>query len=229
MLCLSERGEVMLAFFVALELIVPKVAYFTFDDGPSDYTIPIMDVLEEHEISGLFFVIGKYLDEYANGEAVVQEVINRHHDIGLHSMSHRKSTLYHQANAAYQFTAEMKALQQRLLQLTGYQSNVCRAPYSRRLYFSPAHYASLKQANIQYLDWNVDSRDWSNISNEQIVENVKNGIRVLADDSVIVILFHETAETLEALPDIIDYLKSQSYTFGVYDDISQLQQFMLNN
>ena len=219
----------MLAFFIALELIVPKVAYFTFDDGPSDYTIPIMDVLEEHGISVLFFVIGKYLDEYSDGEAVVKEVIERNHDIGLHSISHRKSTLYRQENAAYQFTEEMKDLQQRIFHLTGYKSNICRAPYSRTLYFTPAHYEALQQAHINYLDWNVDSRDWSRISNEQIIENVKKGINVLEDDSVIVILFHETEETLEALPVIIDYLKSQSYTFGVYDDVSQLQQFMLNN
>ncbi|MCR5406876.1 MAG: polysaccharide deacetylase family protein, partial [Lachnospiraceae bacterium] len=41
-----------------------KKAYLTFDDGPSANTDPILDILNEHNVKGNFFVIGRFSDAY---------------------------------------------------------------------------------------------------------------------------------------------------------------------
>ena len=42
-----------------------KVAYLTFDDGPTTSVTPkILDILKEKEVKATFFVIGKYVDRH---------------------------------------------------------------------------------------------------------------------------------------------------------------------
>ena len=65
-----------------------------------------------------------------------------------------------------------------------------------------------------YHDWNVDSTDASGINRdpELLIEKVKTGIK---KKKVINILMHDTGKskvtTVEALPDIIEYVLSQGY------------------
>ena len=48
----------------------------------------------------------------------------------------------------------------------------------------------------------------------QIIDNVKKQ----TTEEVEVVLMHEKAQTLQALPEIIKFYKEQGYGFGVYND-----------
>ena len=61
-----------------------KVA-LTFDDGPSKYTIDIINVLKEYNVGSTFFFIGKHIYEFPE---YVKEVHSNGFAIGSHSMSH---------------------------------------------------------------------------------------------------------------------------------------------
>ena len=66
--------------------------------------------------------------------------------------------------------------------------------------------------NYQYFDWNIDSGDsiYNNSKND-IYNNVINNI---SKDKYNVILMHDTKnKTVEVLPMIIDYAKSNGYNF----------------
>lgn len=63
----------------------PCVA-FTFDDGPHPvHTRRVMDLLERAGGRGTFFVIGEKVERYPD---VVAELVERGHEIGLHSQRH---------------------------------------------------------------------------------------------------------------------------------------------
>ena len=47
-MCIRDRGKVAL----------------TFDDGPSKYTIDIINVLKEYNVGSTFFFIGKHIYEF---------------------------------------------------------------------------------------------------------------------------------------------------------------------
>jgi len=62
-----------------------KIA-LTFDDGPNPpFTLKILDILDDFEVKGNFFVIGKWAKQYP---AAIEEIYRRGHLIGNHSYNH---------------------------------------------------------------------------------------------------------------------------------------------
>jgi peptidoglycan/xylan/chitin deacetylase (PgdA/CDA1 family) len=62
-----------------------SVLALTFDDGPSPWTIEILDLLAEHGARATFFVLGANI---AGRESTLRRAIAEGHQLGLHSWSH---------------------------------------------------------------------------------------------------------------------------------------------
>ncbi len=62
---------------------------FTFDDGPSEWTPAILDVLAEHGQTATFFVIGENI---TGREKVLQRTLAEGHVIGNHTFTHSRLT-----------------------------------------------------------------------------------------------------------------------------------------
>lgn len=43
---------------------IPQYVALTFDDGPSTYTISILDILKRYNISATFFVVGSEVKKF---------------------------------------------------------------------------------------------------------------------------------------------------------------------
>lgn len=59
----------------------------TFDDGPAEWTEPILDVLAAHSAKATFFVIGIWAERRAD---LIQRMDAEGHEIGNHTWSHPK-------------------------------------------------------------------------------------------------------------------------------------------
>ena len=68
-----------------------RQVYFTFDDGPSEQTEEILDVLKQYNVKATFFVVGR-TDE--RSKELYRRIVDEGHAIGLHSYSHKYSDLY---------------------------------------------------------------------------------------------------------------------------------------
>ena len=68
-----------------------KVAYLTFDDGPSNLTLPLLDVLDRYGVKATFFLVGKTGEE---DRKAMREIVQRGHAIGVHSYSHDYQKIY---------------------------------------------------------------------------------------------------------------------------------------
>ena len=69
-----------------------KVAYLTFDDGPSPNVTPkVLDILKEENVKASFFVIGKYVDSYPE---ITRRTYEEGHFIANHSYDHDNKILY---------------------------------------------------------------------------------------------------------------------------------------
>lgn len=61
------------------------VVALTFDDGPSEWTEPILDILGPAGAKATFFVIG---DAIAGRERTLQRICDEGHELGNHTMRH---------------------------------------------------------------------------------------------------------------------------------------------
>lgn len=62
------------------------VVALTFDDGPSEWTIPILELLSRHDSRGTFFVVGRHITK--QHEATLRRVVAAGGELGNHSFTH---------------------------------------------------------------------------------------------------------------------------------------------
>lgn len=209
--------------FIYPKELPEKVVYLTFDDGPSEYSLQILNLLKEYEVPAIFFVIGENINQLPNAKELLNQMINEGHYIGLHSMTHNMNQLYDTRNSPQHFVKEMLEAQQLVYDLTnGFESQLCRPPYGGRNHFKKGHYTAIEEAGLKCIDWTVDSLDWSKPSADDIFNQVLAEQKHNMEKNQVVLLFHEKKYTLEVLPRIIYYYRSLGYEFMPYFDGQEL-------
>ncbi len=188
-----------------------KTAYLTFDDGPTTNITPkVLDILKEKDVKATFFTLGKMVE--ANPEIAKREAAEGH-VLANHSYSHDYKAIYASEET---LVAEIKKTEELILNTVGEEG------YTRVFRFPGGSFekrAELKDALLDidyvYIDWNALNGDaeGQNVSVEKQMSNLRNTTKGMDD---VVILMHDAATkqtTVEALPQIIDYLKQEGYTF----------------
>ena len=183
-----------------------KVVALTFDDGPSSTTTPqVLDILAKYGIHATFFVLGSHI---SGNESILQRMVSEGNEIGNHTWNHVSLS----ALSTVQVSSEISSTNQAIQAATGYCPKVFRPPYG-------ATNATVQAAaGIHQVLWSVDTLDWKSHNTQAILSNVQNQVKPGG-----VILMHDIHQTtVDALPTIIDYLKSQGYSFVT---VSQLYGF----
>lgn len=198
-----------------------KVAYLTFDDGPSKKeTAKILDILKEENVKATFFVIGRNVKD--NPE-LTKRAYEEGHYIANHSYYHNNSILY---KSSENFISEIKNTDLEIGKAIGipnYCSHLFRFPNG---FMSPAYKNKKKEClkilqdlDYAYIDWNCLNKDSEvKISNYQLINNLKNTSK---DKTTLIILMHDTGDvnnSSEVLTESIKYLKQEGYQFkNMYD------------
>lgn len=95
---------------------------FTFDDGPSEWTAAILDLLEQHNRRAIFFCTGMHVDAHSE---IVRRAFKEGHRIGNHAWSHRRlSTL-----TPFEIRSELTDTNAAIYRAIGIRPRVWRAPY----------------------------------------------------------------------------------------------------
>ncbi|SES81193.1 polysaccharide deacetylase family protein [Anaerobranca gottschalkii] len=175
-----------------------KRVAITFDDGPNATTLsPLLEILDQYDVKATFFLIG----QRAQGrEDLVKKIYDRGHQIANHSYSHPYFTKLSRDRGEQEITKTERIL----------------GDYMTYRYFRPPYGDYNRQTlelayKLEYriILWDVDTRDWMATSSEEIVRRVKEKTKAGS-----IILFHEGKElTLKALPEILEWLTEEGYTF----------------
>ena len=195
-----------------------KVACLTFDDGPSINTLKILEILRKYHIKATFFVTGNN-SEF--GASVYRKIIDEGHVIGNHTYSHKYNKIYVSVDSFMEDFAQLEELLQKrvgvrpkIFRFPGGSNNlVSRTTGGKKLMNSLI--ATLNSKGYQYFDWNVNSRDAEIIlQNTQVI--IDSVLESTKDKEKIIVLMHDTLAkrtTTEALPEIIEGLREQGFTF----------------
>lgn len=188
-----------------------KKIYLTFDDGPSNLTLKVLKVLDEHQVKATFFVIGSKCKTYPQ---VILKIKEGGHSIGLHSYSHNYSYIY----SSYEnFYNEMKKSQEIIKVITGDEINIIRFPGGSYRRLNKDFYTLLNELNFKIYDWNLSCGDGTSPTpsvEKMFIYSTKDSNKY----SDIILLMHSRDtdhNTLEALPRIIEYYKNKGYKFDI--------------
>lgn len=203
-----------------------KIAYLTFDDGPSLVTPKILDILSKENVKASFFVIGKSVEAHPE---IVKRAYDEGHYIANHTYSHNNSILYKSSES---FANEVKKTDLAIGKAIGvenYSSLIFRFPNG---FMSPQYKAKKKEAalvlsqmNYGYIDWNCLNNDSvKKYTSSQLLSNLKQSSK---NKGTLVILMHDTKDVSNsslALEASIEYLKSEGYSFrNFYSIVNNLK------
>lgn len=207
-----------------------KIVYLTFDDGPSENTQRVLDVLDSYGAKATFFVTGHepgYRD-------LIGEAYRRGHTVGMHTMTHDYAKLYASEDAYFadldevaQVVKEQIGYVPFLVRFPGGASNTVSSDYCKGI--MTALSTDLPARGYQFYDWNVSSGDASgtNVPVDTIVSS-----SCVEGYTNIVLLMHDSNTkdtTPEALPKIIEYYRDNGYEFRALDRDSFVCHHAINN
>ncbi|GGA32855.1 hypothetical protein GCM10007416_01880 [Kroppenstedtia guangzhouensis] len=193
-----------------------KQVALTFDDGPDrTYTPRVLDILKREQIPATFFVVGKEVNR--NGE-VAQRIVSEGHVIANHTWSH----LYLPGLPDKRVQGELNRTVQAVQQATGKKMSLMRPPYGA----VKGKEERITHTGHRIINWDVDTRDWKpGRTSQQILSAVK---KHTVPGSIV--LMHSgggnRSATVQALPEIIHYLKQQGYEFVTVDQMLDVPAYI---
>lgn len=207
----------------------PKTCYLTFDDGPSDNTSKILDILKENNIKATFFVVH-------NNPELLKRIHNEGHTIGLHSASHKYSKIYASEEA---FFADLTEIGDAVERATGVRSKIIRFPGGSSNTVSASYCKGIMsrltrqvvEKGYLYYDWNASDgdADGSNIPASTLIKNIR---RDGTSSKRLIVLMHDAADkktTVEALPEIIKIYRDAGYAFDRITEQTPMMTHGVNN
>ena len=111
-----------------------KIAYLTFDDGPTLKSTPkILDILSEEDVKATFFVVGKHVKEHPK---LVKRAYDEGHYIANHGYSHYNDKLYINSDSFIHEILSTDIEISKAIGIENYSSHVFRFPNG---YMAPSY------------------------------------------------------------------------------------------
>lgn len=189
-----------------------KIAYLTFDDGPSqDITPKVLEILRNNNIKATFFIIGKNVK---GSENLVQEEVKEGHTIGCHTFSHDPNYDYSSPdNMIQDIDKGMEALRSALG--SDFSTKFVRFPGGSR--GRPKNIIdSVRAMGYTIVDWNCLTGDAEGV-HVPVYKLLSRYKCTNKNESNLIILNHDSSAgketTVQVLPSIINDLRARGYIF----------------
>ncbi len=191
-----------------------KVIHLTFDDGPSDRTDEILDILKKENVKATFFVLH-------NGTSKAPErmrrIVAEGHTLAFHTYSHQYKTIYASVEAyledAYKIYTEIK-------EATGVAPQLFRCPGGSRNAYNKATadaiLAEMQRRGFVCHDWNLSNEDSGENSKATATELVDFVMKYVGKKTRGIVLMHDAksrVETAKSLPQLIQRFRDLGFTF----------------
>ena len=196
-----------------------KTVYLTFDDGPSENTQKVLDILDQYGIKATFFVTG-INTSYA---PMIKECYARGHTIGLHTYTHEYDQCYASSDAYWndlnrigELVREQIGYVPCFIRFPGGSSNMISADYTQGIMSELSQ--TVLAAGYQYYDWDASCGDGAVHTADELVDATYWDTQYVGNS--VVFLMHDgagKATTVEALPRIIEYFQGLGYAFAPLD------------
>lgn len=193
---------------------VNKVVYLTFDDGPSERTPELLEVLECYGVKATFFVVGGGSE---TTKQWMRDIVAAGHTIGVHSYAHSYTVIYESVEAYLEDFAQEYHL---IEEATGVAPQIFRFPggsinaYNGHIYQEII--SEMTRRGFVYFDWNRQTGDA--VRNSVPVQTlVENALDRASSMRRVFLLAHDSARftnVVAALPEIIEGYREEGFSFA---------------
>jgi peptidoglycan/xylan/chitin deacetylase (PgdA/CDA1 family) len=183
-----------------------RAVALTFDDGPSEGTPRVLEILARHQTPATFFQCGANVDRLPG---MAREVAVRGHEIGNHGYSHRPF-YFHSARFMEE---EMRRAQTAIEERAGVRPVWFRAPYGARWFGLGS---VQKRLGLTGVMWSAIGYDWSLGADavvERLTEGVSNGAILCLHDGRETAVQPDIGATVEAVRRLVPMLLDLGYEF----------------
>lgn len=189
----------------------PMVA-ITFDDGPSKFTMQLLEQLEAYDSRATFFMVGTNVPKYPETVKKMKEIGC---ELGNHTTNHPRLINLDVAGIQNEINATNQAIQS----VVGESATLMRPPYGA------VNEVVQSAVGLPLAMWSVDTLDWE----VKDTEVVKNYIMNMAKDGEIILLhdIHET--TVQAVLQVIPELVNRGYQLVTVSEMATARGVTLEN
>ena len=183
-----------------------KEVWLTIDDGPTEDTIAILDLLDARQAKATFFCKGNLAEARPD---LLRAIVTRGHSVGNHSYSHPSYTFW--MLLPKRVRAEIERGNESIAAITGRPPRWFRAPVGMK---NPAVHPVLDKHSQPLIGWTARAFD------TQIDDPVVIAERVLRDihPGAIILMHQGLPHSVAALTRVVDELQAHGYRLVVPED-----------
>jgi len=155
-----------------------RLVALTFDDGPAQTTVPIIEALKANGAVATFFVSGDQLRRHTD---VTEYAVRIGCEIGNHSHEHNDLTQldYDGVLKQIEYNNEL------MISVTGKRPTIMRPPYG---YYNDTVKRAARACGLALINWSVDPKDWDTdnafMTRKRILSELEDGSVIVCHDSM---------------------------------------------
>jgi len=169
----------------------------------TEFIEPMLDILRDKDVKITFFIGGEWAKD--NPE-LLKRIAEEGHELGNHGYGHK----YHSKLDFGSNQREIKQTEEIVYKTTGIETRLFAPPYGD---YNDTTVRAAESLGYKTIMWSIDTIDWRRDGVSRILERVfkkpHNGAFVL---------MHPTPDTVKALPQMIDELRSRGFRIGTISE-----------
>jgi peptidoglycan/xylan/chitin deacetylase (PgdA/CDA1 family) len=176
---------------------------FTFDDGPNAATTPlVLDILAQHKIQAVFFLVGRQIEKTKNAEEILKRIVDEGHIIANHTMHHTNLCKEKPEEAI----ADIDDGRARIEAATSMKVEWFRAPFGVRC---EQLEQMLTERRTFHFHWDLDPQEWKHGNADRTIKYVTGELSRASGRNVL--LMHDIkVATVKALPEILKWIDEEN-------------------
>ena len=183
-----------------------KTIAFSFDDGPSNYDLGIIDALEAAHAKATFFLVGNRLTSFKKS---INRMVEANMEVGNHSYNHK----YMKKMSKSQVADQINKTNNLYKELTGKEMKLFRPPYGA---INPS---TLIEPGVPAIIWSIDTLDWQVRDKDKVYNTIMDN----AEDGDIVLMHSLYESTLEAVKMALPELYKRGFQVVSVGELAELK------
>ena len=193
-------------------LEINKKIAITFDDGPHEMTLLVLDVLRRYNCKATFFCVGKNIETHPE---ILKKIIDEGHLLGNHSYSHSPFFDFYRKKELINEIEKTDAL---IATFLNKKTTLFRPPYGVT---NPSIRRALTATKHKTIGWNIRSLDGI-IKNEKFIFN---RITSRISPGAIVLLHDTSISSVNVLAQFLQFLQNNNYTVVSLEQLLNIKAY----